>query len=325
MSKSLLTVIRGRRAPRLPPSPACTRPRVADVVGCAGSPCSAKQTAARRPPRVSRGDGEPVRRGVVVVARVGAARRPHAAADAGRAGGPAAPARPGQPAAAPDRPGAGRRPGTDERDPLGAAGHRQDHARLAREHRRPDGGSSSSRRSPPGSRTCARSSSGPATRSGCTGTGTVLFVDEVHRFSKTQQDALLPAVENGWVTLVAATTENPSFSVISPAALALAGAHARLAVRRRHPRPARPRGRPTRAGSTARSTLSEAVEDTCCASRAATRAGRSPASRRRPVRRWTWGTPRSTSPRWSGRWTHAAPRYDRDGDQHYDVISAFIK
>ena len=38
----------------------------------------------------------------------------------------------------------------------------------------------------------------------------MLFVDEVHRFSKTQQDALLPAVENGWVTLVAATTENPA-------------------------------------------------------------------------------------------------------------------
>ncbi len=48
------------------------------------------------------------------------------------------------------------------------------------------------------------------------GRSTVLFVDEVHRFSKTQQDALLPAVENGWVTLVAATTENPSFSVIAP-------------------------------------------------------------------------------------------------------------
>ena len=47
-------------------------------------------------------------------------------------------------------------------------------------------------------------------------TGTVLFIDEVHRFSKTQQDALLPAVENGWVTLIAATTENPSFSVIAP-------------------------------------------------------------------------------------------------------------
>lgn len=48
------------------------------------------------------------------------------------------------------------------------------------------------------------------------GTRTVLFVDEVHRFSKAQQDVLLPAVENRLVTLIAATTENPSFSVISP-------------------------------------------------------------------------------------------------------------
>ncbi len=46
--------------------------------------------------------------------------------------------------------------------------------------------------------------------------GTLLFLDEIHRFTKAQQDALLPGVENGWVTLVAATTENPSFSVISP-------------------------------------------------------------------------------------------------------------
>src|ERR687890_1556397 len=50
-----------------------------------------------------------------------------------------------------------------------------------------------------------------------TGAGeTVLFIDEVHRFTKAQQDALLPSVENRWVTLVAATTENPSFSVNSP-------------------------------------------------------------------------------------------------------------
>lgn len=48
------------------------------------------------------------------------------------------------------------------------------------------------------------------------GTSTVLFLDEIHRFTKAQQDALLPGVENGWVILVAATTENPSFSVISP-------------------------------------------------------------------------------------------------------------
>ncbi|QDZ13850.1 replication-associated recombination protein A [Humibacter ginsenosidimutans] len=48
------------------------------------------------------------------------------------------------------------------------------------------------------------------------GVSTVLFLDEIHRFTKAQQDALLPGVENGWVILVAATTENPSFSVISP-------------------------------------------------------------------------------------------------------------
>jgi putative ATPase len=45
---------------------------------------------------------------------------------------------------------------------------------------------------------------------------TVLFLDEIHRFTKAQQDALLPGVENRWVVLVAATTENPSFSVVAP-------------------------------------------------------------------------------------------------------------
>ena len=48
------------------------------------------------------------------------------------------------------------------------------------------------------------------------GAATLLFLDEIHRFTKAQQDALLPGVENGWVTLIAATTENPSFSVITP-------------------------------------------------------------------------------------------------------------
>src|SRR5580698_7016158 len=50
---------------------------------------------------------------------------------------------------------------------------------------------------------------------GMNGRQTVLFVDEVHRFSKTQQDALLPAVENRWVSFIGATTENPSFSVVA--------------------------------------------------------------------------------------------------------------
>jgi putative ATPase len=45
---------------------------------------------------------------------------------------------------------------------------------------------------------------------------TVLFLDEIHRFTKAQQDALLPGVENRWIVLIAATTENPSFSVVAP-------------------------------------------------------------------------------------------------------------
>jgi putative ATPase len=49
-----------------------------------------------------------------------------------------------------------------------------------------------------------------------TGRQTVLFIDEIHRFSKTQQDSLLGAVEARHVTLVAATTENPFFSIVSP-------------------------------------------------------------------------------------------------------------
>ncbi len=47
------------------------------------------------------------------------------------------------------------------------------------------------------------------------GRGSILFIDEIHRFSKTQQDTLLQAVEEGWITLVGATTENPSVSINS--------------------------------------------------------------------------------------------------------------
>src|SRR5659263_370429 len=45
---------------------------------------------------------------------------------------------------------------------------------------------------------------------------TILFVDEIHRFNKAQQDAFLPHVESGLITLIGATTENPSFEVIAP-------------------------------------------------------------------------------------------------------------
>ena len=106
--------------------------------------------------------------------------------------------------------------------------------------------------------------------SGGYGKETVLFLDEIHRFSKAQQDSLLPAVENRWVTLIAATTENPYFSMISPLlsrsllltlesltdedirGLHASRAHRRARARgRRRPCPRRPR-------------------PTCCASPAAT-------------------------------------------------------
>ena len=83
------------------------------------------------------------------------------------------------------------------------------------------------------------------------GEQTVLFIDEVHRFSKTQQDALLSAVENRVVLLVAATTENPSFSVVAPLLSRSLDPAVAAADRRRHPRggPARDR-RPARTGWT---------------------------------------------------------------------------
>ena len=63
----------------------------------------------------------------------------------------------------------------------------------------------------------------------------MLFIDEVHRFSKTQQDALLSAVENRVVLLVAATTENPSFSVVAPLLSRSLILQLRPLTRRRHP------------------------------------------------------------------------------------------
>ncbi len=79
--------------------------------------------------------------------------------------------------------------------------------------RAPARASSRSRRCRRASRICARSSPRPRTRLAEHGERTVLFIDEIHRFNKAQQDALLPHVEAGTVTLIGATTENPSFEV----------------------------------------------------------------------------------------------------------------
>ena len=79
-----------------------------------------------------------------------------------------------------------------------------------------NGPSSRWRRSPPASRTSAKCIERARQRIGEHGRGTILFLDEIHRFSKSQQDALLPAVEDGTLTLIGATTENPFFEVNPP-------------------------------------------------------------------------------------------------------------
>ncbi len=74
--------------------------------------------------------------------------------------------------------------------------------------------SSSSRPSSPGSRKSSRSWPTPSAP-GQYGTRTIVFIDEIHRFNKAQQDAFLPHVEKGNIRLIGATTENPSFEIIS--------------------------------------------------------------------------------------------------------------
>ena len=161
---------------------------------------------------------------------------------------------------------------------------------------------------------------------GMQGRGTVLFVDEVHRFSKTQQDALLPAVENGWVTLIAATTENPSFSVVSP----LLSRSVVLTLE-------------SLTDDDLGVLLDRAVDDPRGLNGAIDLAPEA----RDHLLRIAGGDARRlltaldavaglvTSTRGPGATVTlddveaavltAAVRYDRDGDQHYDVISAFIK
>lgn len=163
-----------------------------------------------------------------------------------------------------------------------------------------------------------------ARRALANGVDTVLFIDEVHRFSKAQQDALLPGVENRWVSLVAATTENPHFSVISPllsrsllltlesltdddiaAVLARALTDARgLAGEVDLDDDARDH-LVRLAGGDARRALTYLE----AAAGAATMQGRT----------------RITVDDAALAVDRAAVRYDRQGDQHYDVISAFIK
>ena len=159
------------------------------------------------------------------------------------------------------------------------------------------------------------------------GRGTVLFIDEVHRFSKSQQDALLPAVENGWVTLIAATTENPSFSVISPllsrsvvvTLTSLADVDVAALIRRAVVDPRGLGGRVEISDDAVAVLAQFAMGDArraLTALEAAAAGVRSQAKDARPLLE-VENIERAVQ--------HAALRYDKDGDQHYDVVSAFIK
>ena len=175
------------------------------------------------------------------------------------------------------------------------------------------------------------------------GTTTVLFLDEIHRFTKAQQDALLPGVENRWVILVAATTENPSFSIISPllSRSLLLRVHSleQSDIERLIDRAlADPRGfdgaavidEDARAhlaavsGGDARRSLTSLEAAAAIAFSEAEAAGNAPAETgaeeadpAAPVRITLAHATEAVD--------RAAIRYDRSGDQHYDVVSAFIK
>ncbi|WP_245818642.1 replication-associated recombination protein A [Haloechinothrix alba] len=153
---------------------------------------------------------------------------------------------------------------------------------------------------------------------------TVLFIDEVHRFSKTQQDALLGAVEDRTVLLVAATTENPSFSVVSPLL------SRSLVLQLRTLDDDDVRGLVDRAlredrGLSGEFTLSSEAADHIV------RLAAGDARRALTALEASADGARSAGDHAIDLRTveacvdKAAVRYDRDGDQHYDVISAFIK
>ncbi|MDK1473407.1 replication-associated recombination protein A [Streptomyces sp. 549] len=160
--------------------------------------------------------------------------------------------------------------------------------------------------------------------SGAYGKDTVLFLDEIHRFSKAQQDSLLPAVENRWVTLVAATTENPYFSVISPLLSRsllltlepLTDEDLSGLVRRAVADPRGLDGSVVLEADAERHLLRIAGGD---ARRALTalEAGAGAALSK--------GESALTLETLEQAVDRAAVKYDRDGDQHYDVSSALIK
>ncbi|MBO2452779.1 replication-associated recombination protein A [Actinomadura barringtoniae] len=157
---------------------------------------------------------------------------------------------------------------------------------------------------------------------GMAGRQTVLFVDEVHRFNKAQQDALLPAVENRWVSFIGATTENPFFSVISPLL-------SRSLLLTLEPlgedelREVIDRALTDERGLNGTVTLDNPAEDHLI--RLAGGDARRTLTYLEAAALVVDDGETITPEVLEKAVDRAAVRYDREGDQHYDVISAFIK
>ena len=161
---------------------------------------------------------------------------------------------------------------------------------------------------------------------GSSGRPTVLFVDEIHRFNKAQQDAFLPHVEAGTITLIGATTENPSFEVIAPLLSRtrvltfepLGDAETGAVIDRALADPERGLGRQKLAlDAEARAFLvAHAQGDARVALNALELAARLARTRR---------THTVDVPLLEEAAQQRALRYDKAGEEHYNVISAFIK
>ncbi|MDE3094934.1 MAG: replication-associated recombination protein A [Chloroflexota bacterium] len=157
---------------------------------------------------------------------------------------------------------------------------------------------------------------------------TVLFIDEIHRFNKAQQDAILPFVEDGTITLIGATTENPSFEVIGPllsrsrvfALKQLDPAHIERILRSALEDGGRGLGR-----------SGVAVDDEALAALAASVGGDARIALNAleaavlGARARDGGMPRVSVEDVEEALQHRTYLYDRQGDAHYDTVSAFIK
>jgi putative ATPase len=158
------------------------------------------------------------------------------------------------------------------------------------------------------------------------GRATILFVDEIHRFNKAQQDALLPHVEAGTVTLIGATTENPSFEIIAP----LLSRATVLVLQPLSPEDIRgvvhraladrERGLGPRGLSLEPAALDFLVEQSHGDGRAALNILDTAAD----LAAGGAGTQLSLAIVEEAA-QHRALRYDKDGEEHYNVVSAFIK